>query len=271
MSENSLRIERIDSIHNPGVKRVVRLRTKKSREARGQTIVEGVREVRQALRAGLRFLCVYICREGVYHCPEDLLKEIQSAGTRIMEAGCSVYDRMAYGDRREGVLALVEQPHWTLDRLTLSAVPLVVVLENVEKPGNLGAVLRTADGAGADALLVCDDKTDIYNPNTVRASLGAVFTVPTVTCSAGEALAFLRAKGIRTFAAVVQATDKYFNSDMRGPAAVVLGSEQDGLGEFWRRNTDESVCIPMLGKIDSLNVSVAAALMIYEAVRQRAK
>jgi TrmH family RNA methyltransferase len=133
MSENSLRIERIDSIHNPGVKRVVRLRTKKSREARGQTIVEGVREVRQALRAGLRFLCVYICREGVYHCPEDLLKEIQSAGTRIMEAGCSVYDRMAYGDRREGVLALVEQPHWTLDRLTLSAVPLVEIGEHTSE------------------------------------------------------------------------------------------------------------------------------------------
>lgn len=271
MSSRNSSVERIDSVHNAGVKRVVRLRTKKSREARGQTIVEGVREVRQALRAGLRFSCVYICREGVYHCPDELYKELQGAGVRILETGCSVYDRMAYGDRREGVLALVEQPHWTLDSLALSSVPLVVVLENVEKPGNLGAILRTADGAGVDALLVCDEKTDIYNPNTVRASLGAVFTVPTATCPAGEALAFLRAKGIRTFAAVVQATDKYSNTDMRGPAAVILGSEQDGLSEFWRRNTDESVCIPMLGKVDSLNVSVAAALMIYEAVRQRAK
>lgn len=262
-------MEKITSLQNSGIKRVVRLRTKKTREAKGLTIVEGIREVRQALRAGVRFAGAYVCREGVYHCPDDLIAEMEAKGVRVFDAVCSVYAKMAYGDRKEGALALVEQPEHTLAGLTLSASPLVVVMERVEKPGNLGAVLRTCDGAGVEALIVCDELTDIYNPNVVRSSLGAAFTVPTVACSNKEALEFFQAKGIRTFAAVVQSTEEYFKKGMSGPCAIVLGSEQDGLSDFWRRNADEKVRIPMKGSIDSLNVSVSAAVMIYEAVRQR--
>ncbi len=262
-------IEKISSVQNPGIKRVARLRTKKSREARGLTLVEGAREVRQALNAGLRFSCAYICREGVYHCDEALASELDAKGIKVFDTGCSVFDKICYGDRTEGVLALVEQPELTLDKLKFGAAPLVVVMESVEKPGNLGAVLRTCDGAGVDALLVCDERTDVYNPNVIRASLGAVFSVPTVSCTSKEAFEFLRAKGVRTFGAVVQATEYYFHKDLSGPCAIVMGSEQDGLSDFWRRSCDEQVRIPMLGKVDSLNVSVSAAVMVYEALRQR--
>ncbi|MBF0387126.1 MAG: RNA methyltransferase [Candidatus Omnitrophica bacterium] len=262
-------VEKITSLQNSGIKRVVRLRTKKTREAKGLTIVEGVREVRQALRAGVRFAGAYVCREGVYHCPDDLVAELEAAQVRVFDSVCSVYAKMAYGDRKEGVLALVEQPEHSLASLKLSARPLVVVMERVEKPGNLGAVLRTCDGAGVEALLVCDELTDIYNPNVVRSSLGAAFTVPTVMCTSREAVEFLRGKGIRTLAAVVQAEREYFHNDLAGSCAIVLGSEQDGLSDFWLRNADDKVRIPMRGSIDSLNVSVSAAIMIYEAVRQR--
>ncbi|MFH0754416.1 MAG: RNA methyltransferase [Candidatus Omnitrophota bacterium] len=262
-------IEKISSLQNAGIKRVVRLRTKKSREARGLTIVEGNREVRQAFLAGLRFHSVYICREGVYRPDEVLVGQMEAAKVKIFDTGCSVFGKMAYGDRIDGILGLVEQPEVTLANLKLSAAALVVVMESVEKPGNLGAVLRTCDGAGVEALLVCDEKTDVYNPNVIRASLGAVFAVPTVSCSSREALDFLRARGIRVFAAVVQATEYYFEKDMSGPCAIVMGSEQDGLSDFWRRNADEMVRIPMRGKVDSLNVSVSAAVMVYEALRQK--
>lgn len=262
-------MEKIISVQNPGIKRVARLRTKKTREAKGLTLVEGFREVRQALHAGLRFSCVYICREGVYHCSDEFIAELEAKNVKLFDCGCAVFDKMSYGDRKEGVMALVEQPVWTLETLKLSPKALVVVMERVEKPGNLGAVLRTADGAGVEAVLVCDELTDVYNPNVVRSSLGAAFTVPTVTCTNKEAVEFLRSKGIRTCAAVVQAEEYYFKKDLTGPVAIVLGSEQDGLSEFWRRHADENVRIPMIGKVDSLNVSVAGAIMLYEVVRQR--
>ena len=262
-------IEKITSVQNEGIKRVVRLRDRRGREARGLTIVEGVREVRQALRAGLVIQQVYWCREGKDHCPDDLVEELAAAGVRIVETSGVVYEKIAYGDRMDGVLAMVEQPARTLADLELPAKPLVVVMESVEKPGNLGAVLRTCDGAGVDALVVCDERTDLFNPNIVRASLGAVFTVPVAACTSREAAEFLTARGIRSFAAVVQATGHYFEKDLSGPCAIVLGSEQDGLSDFWRQHATDQVRIPMRGKLDSLNVSVSAAIMIYEALRQR--
>jgi TrmH family RNA methyltransferase len=245
------------------------LRTKKSRDARGETIIEGVREIRRALEAGLRFSAVYFCREGVYRCPEEFLEWLGSKKVRVIETSCSVFDKIAYGDRTEGVLGLCQKPALQLSDLKLGEPPLVVVMERVEKPGNLGAVLRTCDGAGVDALIVCDEATDIYNPNVVRSSVGTVFSVPTVSCTSREAAEFLRVRGIRTFAAVVQAEAEYFRSDMRGPAAIVVGSEQSGLSDFWMNSADVRARIPMRGRTDSLNVSVAAAVFIYEAVRQR--
>jgi RNA methyltransferase, TrmH family len=262
-------IEKITSVQNAGVKRVVKLRGKKGRDAKNLTVVEGVRELRQAVGAGLRIPAVYVCREGVYRCPADFIAELEAGKVKVFDTGCTVFDKMAYGDRTEGVLALVEPPEHKLVDLKLKANPLVVVLESVEKPGNLGAVLRTADGAGADALIVCDERTDVYNPNVIRSSLGTIFSVPTVSCSNQEALQFLRGHGIRILAAAVDGQEEYFRKDLRNGCAFVFGSEQDGLSSFWMKNCDEKVRIPMLGKADSLNVSVSAAVMVYDAVRQR--
>jgi TrmH family RNA methyltransferase len=262
-------MEKITSPQNTGVKRIARLRSKKGRDAKNLTIVEGVREVRQALNAKLRLSCAYVCSDGVYRCSPEIIAELEAAKVKVFDTNCSVFGKMAYGDRTEGVLALVEPQEWTLASLKLSAQPLIVVLESVEKPGNLGAVLRTCDGAGVDAVIVCDEKTDVHNPNVVRASLGAIFSVPTVSCHGRDAVEFFKARGIRTFAAVVQAEKFYFDKDLRGPCAIVLGSEQEGLSEFWLNHADEKVRIPMAGKVDSLNVSVSAAVMVYEAVRQR--
>jgi RNA methyltransferase, TrmH family len=263
-------VEMITSHQNAGVKRVVRLRGKGSREAPQLTLVEGVREVRQALRAGWRIDCAYVCREGVYHCPDDLLGEVVARGGRGFATTAAVFSRMAYGDRTDGVIAVVEHPERGLADLHLGARPLLVVLEGVEKPGNLGAILRTCDAAGVDALLVCDGRCDVHNPNVVRASLGAVFTVPIVTCSGSAALHFLRSHRIAVIAAVVGSEVAYFDQDLVGPVGLVLGSEKDGLSPFWQDSADVRVQIPMDGVIDSLNVSVSAAVMVFEAVRQRA-
>jgi TrmH family RNA methyltransferase len=187
----------------------------------------------------------------------------------VFDTSCSVFDKIAYGDRKDGVVALVEPPELKLSDLNLKENPLIVVFERVEKPGNLGAVLRTADGAGVDALIVTDALVDPFNPNVIRASLGAAFSVPTVVCTNEEAAAFFRAKAIATVAAVVQAEDFYDKRDWATPSAIILGSEEKGLSPFWLKNADVTVRIPMLGKVDSLNVSVSAAVMIYEAVRQR--
>ncbi len=262
-------VEKIISLQNPGIKRIARLRSKKARDAKNLTIVEGVREVRQALAAGFRFSAVYVCVEGVYHCPPEIIVELEAAKVRVFDTSCTVYDKIAYGDRIEGVLALVEPPEIRLEDLKFKDSPHVVVLERVEKPGNLGAILRTADAAGVDAVIVCDELCDIHNPNVIRASLGAIFAVATVSCTSPEALAFFRARGIKTVAAVVQAEGDLYAADLKGPIAIVMGSEDKGLSDFWIRNADVKVRIPMTGRVDSLNVSVSAAIMVFEAVRQR--
>lgn len=262
-------LEKITSPQNPGIKRIARLRGKKGRDAKNLTIVEGLRELRQAMAAGLRMSAVYVCREGVYRCPEEFVQELEAAAVRVFDTSCTVYDKIAYGDRIEGVLALIEPPQIKLSDLKLKENPVVVVVERVEKPGNLGAILRTADAAGVDAVMVCDELCDIHNPNAIRASLGAIFAVPTLACTNQEALDFFRAKGIRTVAAVVQATEGLYAKDLSGPVAIILGSEDKGLSDFWVRNADIKLRIPMKGKVDSLNVSVSAAVLVYEAMRQR--
>ncbi len=167
------------------------------------------------------------------------------------------------------MIAEVKVKERTLDGLEMREKPLVVVLEGVEKPGNLGAVLRSADAAGADAVIVCDPLTDLWNPNLIRASIGAVFTVPTVCCSSAEAIAWLKARGIRILTAQLQDSSVYYDADMTGPTAIVMGTEATGLTDPWRQAADAHVLIPMLGRLDSLNVSVSAAILLYEAVRQR--
>ena len=180
-----------------------------------------------------------------------------------------VYAKISYREGTEGVIAEVRTPERKLEDIALPARPLIVVLERVEKPGNLGAVLRSADAARADAVLVCDPLTDLWNPNLLRASIGAAFTVPCVACSSADAIAFLKERGIRILTAQLQDSSLYYDCDMTAVTAIVMGTESTGLTGQWREAADTHIRIPMLGRLDSLNVSVSAAILLFEAVRQR--
>lgn len=226
-------------------------------------MVEGRREVEHCLSAGFKLRTVFVCEEIAdvsLALPQD---------TEIIPVSQNVYERIAYRGGTEGIVALVEARQTSLSDLQLSASPLIVVLESVEKPGNLGAVLRSADAAGADAVVVCDPLTDLYNPNLIRSSIGALFTVPCVACSTEECIAFFRAKGIRVLTAQLQDSRLYYDTPMTGPTAIVMGTEATGLTDQWRQAADAHIRIPMQGRLDSLNVSVSAAILIFEAVRQR--
>lgn len=245
------------------------LRHKSSeRGSSGLFALEGWRELGHCLSAGLTVEALFFCPEAL---PEghsvDSLPLPQ--GVRLFQVSPAVYERIAYRGGTEGVVALVRQVRLSLSDLRLRPSPLVVVLERVEKPGNLGAVLRSADASGADAVIVCDPLGDLYNPNVVRSSLGSVFTVPCVVCRSQECIAFLRERGLAILTAQLQDSQLYYGTDMRRPVAIVLGSEAGGLSPLWREAADAHVRIPMLGSLDSLNVSVSAAILLYEAVRQR--
>ena len=192
-----------------------------------------------------------------------------SSETLIIELPEQLYRKAAYRESTEGIIAEVEYKSLKLEELDLPENPLIMVLESVEKPGNLGAVLRSADAAKADAVLICDPLTDLYNPNLIRASIGAVFTVPTVAVSSEQAIAFLQARGIQILTAQLQDSSLYYDVDMRRGTALVMGTESTGLTPLWRKAATAHIRIPMLGQLDSLNVSVSAAILLFEAVRQR--
>ena len=200
--------------------------------------------------------------------PPELLPLFQKAG-QIVEVPRELYEKIAYRGGTEGMIAEVKVRERSLEGLEMRENPLVVVLEGVEKPGNLGAVLRSADAAGADAVLICDPLTDLYNPNLIRASIGAVFTVPVACCSSEEAIKWLKEKHINIYTAQLQDSSWYYDTDMRGGTAIVIGTEATGLTDAWREAADAHIRIPMLGELDSLNASVSAAILLFEAVRQR--
>lgn len=189
---------------------------------------------------------------------------------RIVHVSKEVYAKVAYREGTEGVIAEVRWKERSLaDLLPKGHAPLIMVLESVEKPGNLGAVLRSADAAGADGVILCNPLTDLFNPNLIRASIGAVFTVPVVACTSDEAIAWLKENDIRILTAQLQDSAPYYDVDMTCGTALVMGTEATGLTDAWRQAADAHILIPMLGRLDSLNVSVSAAILLYEAVRQR--
>jgi TrmH family RNA methyltransferase len=266
--------DRITSLHNPRIKEVLRLQEKSAeRRRQGLTLVEGYRELANARQAGWGVATLFVCAELAGEViTQELLAPAQLTPRpyEFLPVSAAVFAKLAVRERSDGVLAVLRTPHRTLADLALPANPLILVLEAVEKPGNLGAILRTADAAPAHAVLVGDPRTDLYNPNVIRASLGGIFTVPTVAAPMSEILDFLRSMGIRTFAAALADDAKsYTAASFTGPTALVLGTEADGLTPATRQACDETVIIPMRGVLDSLNVSVAAAVLTFEAVRQR--
>lgn len=260
----------ITSTQNPRVKDLVRLRTRRHRDAAGLFTIEGYRELTRAIGAGVDLQEVAYCPSLFLGTNEDsLLAAAEAAGARLIEFAEEPFRKVSYRDRPEGLIGLAQQFPTGLDRLDLTGAPLILVVESIEKPGNLGTMLRTADAAGVDAVIVCDPTTDPFNPNVVRASIGCLFVVPLAVASTPETLAWLSDRDVRTFAATPAADRLHWEADYRGACALAIGSEQYGLSETFLEAADERVRIPMLGDADSLNAAMAAGVMLYEAIRQR--
>ena len=255
-------MEKITSTQNPKVKRLAVLQQKSAERRReGVFVVEGRRELEHCIEAGYEVESIFVC--------QDIVPDNLPPAAKTYDVSTRVYERIAYRGSTEGIVAIVYAKQLTLNDLKLDDKPFVVVLESVEKPGNLGAVLRSADAAGVDAVIVCDPLTDLYNPNLIRSSIGAIFTVPCVACTSEECIRFLKERGIQILTAQLQDSRLYYDVDMRRPTAIVMGTEATGLTQQWRLAADAHIRIPMLGRLDSLNVSVSAAVLMYEAVRQR--
>ena len=249
----------ITSVQNARIKHVVALQQKSSlRREEGLFVVEGQREIEHCIACGYEIEELFVLNTISYtgHSPATLVSP-------------QVYEKMAYRESTEGIIAVAKTKQHRLKDLSLKDNPLIVVLERVEKPGNLGAILRSAEAAGVDAVIVCDPLTDLYNPNLIRASIGGVFNVPMAVCTSEECIAFLKQRHITILTAQLQDSYEYYDYDMRPATAIVMGTESTGLTQQWRETADAHIRIPMLGRLDSLNVSVSAAILMYEAVRQR--
>lgn len=259
--------ETLSSAQNPKVKTLLALQEKsRLRKEMGLFTVEGRREFEHCLEAGYTPAAVFVCPE-IFGDPENL--PAAAAGADVFEVSRQIYEKIACRGRTEGIVAEIRARERSLEDLSLPENPLIAVLESVEKPGNLGAVLRSADAAGADAVIICDPLTDLYNPNLIRSSIGGIFTVPCVATTSERAISWLKEKGIRIFTAQLQDSEWYYDTDLRGPSAIVIGTEATGLTDSWRKAADAHIRIPMLGRLDSLNASVSAAILLFEAVRQR--
>ena len=261
----SVKTEKITSARNERIRQVLELQEKsRTRRALGLFVVEGRRELEHCLEAGYELDSVFWCPEILPELPQELIGDVP-----VSELTAELYGKIAYRGGTEGLVARVKSRPHTLDDLALKENPLIVVLESVEKPGNLGAVFRSADAAGADAVIICDPLTDLYNPNLIRSSIGGVFIVQSAVCDSASAISWLKARGMKILTAQLQDSSWYYDVDMKGGTAIVIGTEATGLTEQWREAADAHIRIPMLGALDSLNASVSAAILLFEAVRQR--
>lgn len=270
-----MRTESITSAQNAKIKNLLALQEKsKERRKKGLFVVEGRRELTHCIEAGYEPHTLFICRDIITDKDFDkILNAIEEnfcgMMCQIIEIPQHLYDKVAYRGGTEGVIAEMKCKDIGLESLKLKDNPLVVVLEAVEKPGNLGAVLRSADASGVDAVIVCDPLTDMYNPNLIRSSIGAIFTVPVAAATSEDTIKWLKDKKIKIYTAQLQDSEWYYDTDMTGGTAIVMGTEATGLTDVWRKAADSHIKIPMLGRLDSLNVSVSAAILMFEAVRQR--
>ncbi len=261
-------MERISSLQNSRIKNIVKLSKAKERKAQNLFILEGARELMLALSAGYTVDSVFICPELFEKTDYPRVLDTLSDNIKY-EVSQQVFEKIAYREGSDGLITLAKPKKHTLDNLNLNNNPFIIILEAVEKPGNLGAILRSADAAKVDAVIICDPLTDIYNPNAIRSSVGCIFTVPTAVCSSEEARMWLKEHKIKSYAAELRASNWYHEEDYTQPSAIVMGTEADGLTSFWLDNADRRIKIPMRGKIDSLNVSVSTAVITFEAMRQR--
>lgn len=264
----------LTSSQNPRVKEIIRLREKRERDKTDRFLIEGYRELLRFADANREAEELYICRELFLGENEDqLISRLKSQGARIISCSESIFRKISYRDRPDGLLAIAKQKHLSLkeleNQLKHKSNPFLVIAESIEKPGNLGTILRSSDAVGIDALIVCDRCTDIHNPNVVRASVGTLFTVPVIEAEGQMTLEWIKANGISILAATPKAQKEFTEVNMNQPIAIVVGTEQHGLTDRWLSEANIQVRIPMCGIADSLNVAMATTLLLYEALRQR--
>ena len=268
-----MKIEIITSAQNPKIKTLTELQEKsKARRREGLFVVEGVRELIHCIESGYEAFAIFVCHDILSK--ENFDEVLEAAEKSSARCTCysiskALYEKVAYRGSTEGVIAELRCKSHRLEDLSVKDNPVIVVLESVEKPGNLGAILRSADAAGVDAVIICDPLTDIYNPNLIRSSIGGIFTVQTAAASSEETIKWLKERNIKIYTAQLQDSEWYYDTNMTGGTAIIMGTEATGLTDVWRKAADAHIKIPMLGKLDSLNVSVSAAILMYEAVRQR--
>ncbi len=263
--------KQISSLQNPLIKQALQLQDK-SRERRksGLFVIEGKREIELALKGGYSLRTILFCSEIISGKALLNIRNLSTLEVEFIEITSEVYEKLSYRTSTEGILAIAKVQDLSLKSLMFtSSNPLILVAEAPEKPGNIGALLRTADAANLDAVIIANPKTDIYNPNIIRSSVGCIFTRKIATATTSEIIAFLKEKGIAIYSAILQESVAYNTIDFKEASAIVVGTESTGLSEDWRKNATKNISIPMQGKIDSMNVSVAAGILIFEAQRQR--
>jgi RNA methyltransferase, TrmH family len=260
----------ISSLQNPLIKNILLLEEKaRERKLQNLIVIEGFREIRLAFQSGFTITTLIYCRELIDNKELNKLVSQSLSSFEMAEVPAEIYNKLAYRKDSGGVIALANPKRLLFRDIRLSRNPLLLVLESIEKPGNLGAILRTADAANLDAVIICDPQTDIYNPNSIRSSLGCIFTMPVVTSTTEHTIIWLRSNKIAMYGTALTATHIYYENDFRHASAIIMGSEATGLSQKWLDETDHLIKIPMNGKIDSMNVSVSAAIVVFEALRQR--
>jgi TrmH family RNA methyltransferase len=264
----NLKAEIISSKQNPRIKNIIHLQKRGEREKQGVFTVEGIKEVEKAVAMDYELDSLFFCPEIIETSLVERIIE-RKESVQCFEVSREVYNKIAYREDSGGIIILAKPKLHALNELKPDANPLILVVEGVEKPGNIGALYRTADAAGISAIIICDPGTDLYNPNAVRASLGCVFTIPTAICTTNQAIDWLKERKIQIFASYLQAATHYHKVDFTKPSAIVMGTESTGITKQWVDAADANIIIPMQGKADSMNVSTAAAVLIFEACRQR--
>jgi TrmH family RNA methyltransferase len=262
------KVELITSKQNQRIKNLLHLQKHSERREQGVFIVEGVKEVEKAFESGYEIDSLYFCNDIV---DPQKVKEIFrfELPSNTFEVSRDVYNRVAYRENSGGIIVLAKPKKHSLDQISLPSNPLILVIEGVEKPGNIGAIYRTADAAGVSAIVICDPGTDFYNPNAVRSSLGCIFTIPTAICQSIKAIEWLKSNSVKIYTSHLQAALPYHTVDFTKPSAIVMGTEATGVTDMWVKEADANIIIPMRGLADSMNVSTATAVLVFEACRQR--
>ena len=256
----------ISSTQNPKIKSLLLLEKPRERKKQSVFVVEGKKEVMYAMEAGYKIENIFFCQDIISF---QELMGLNLEDNLLIPVSREVFDKIAVRESSGGMVAIVEQKTHRLNDIKLKKNPLLLILEAVEKPGNLGAILRTADAAGVDAVIICDPQTDFYNPNVIRSSVGCVFTKQIASATSEETIEWLMKNNVQIFCTYLQASKPYYEIDFIGPSAIVMGTEATGLSDNWVKNATSNIIIPMQGIIDSMNVSTAAAVVIFEALRQR--